>query len=97
MDGECMNCGEVGNWCRCGDDPGRPAEPSTTLAEFTAREQAAAEAGDSRYPALSAAERQAAFEWTCRFGPGNCWTGTTGEAAIIIRSLLLELAERGAK
>lgn len=23
MDGECMNCGEVGNWCKC-DEPQEP-------------------------------------------------------------------------
>jgi len=72
-----------------------PAEESTTLAEFIARERAASEGGgDCRYPPLSPAERQKAFEWTCRFGPANCWAGATGTAAIVIRSLLLELAAK---
>ena len=30
------------------------------------------------------------FLWTSRFGPANCWTGTSGEAATMIRELLRE-------
>jgi hypothetical protein len=30
------------------------------------------------------------FEATCRYGSGNCWTGTTGELAAMIRELLAE-------
>lgn len=76
----------------------RPAEESTTLADFIVRQRSQLAGGNiPLYPPLTAAEKQAAFEWTCKYGPGNCWTGTTGAAAIIIRSLLLELAEMEAK
>ena len=77
----------------------RPAEESTALADFIVRQRVEAAAGGNipLYPPLTAAERQKAFEWTCKYGPGNCWTGATGTAAIIIRSLLLELAELKAK
>ena len=77
----------------------RPAEESTTLADFIVRQRAQLVSGGNLplYPPLTAAERQKAFEWTCKYGPGNCWTGATGTAAIIIRSLLLELAERESK
>jgi len=30
------------------------------------------------------------FGWSTRYGPPNCWTGTTGEAAAMIRELLRE-------
>jgi hypothetical protein len=30
------------------------------------------------------------FEATCRYGSGNCWTGTTGELSAMIRELLAE-------
>ena len=77
----------------------RPAEESTTLADFIVRQRAQLAGGENLplYPPLTAAEKQKAFEWTCKYGPGNCWTGATGTAAIIIRSLLLELAERESK
>ncbi len=35
---------------------------------------------------------QRARQWADRFGPSNCWTGTSGEAATIIHQLL-ELIE----
>jgi len=31
---------------------------------------------------------QRARQWADRFGPANCWTGTSGEAATIIHQLL---------
>ncbi len=31
---------------------------------------------------------QRARQWADRFGPSNCWTGTSGEAAAIIHHLL---------
>ena len=31
---------------------------------------------------------QRARQWADRFGPSNCWTGTSGEAATIIHHLL---------
>lgn len=30
MDGECINCGEVGNWCRC-DEENEVAKPIYTM------------------------------------------------------------------
>lgn len=30
------------------------------------------------------------FEATCRYGSGNCWTGTAGELSAMIRELLAE-------
>jgi len=76
----------------------QPAEKSTTLADFIVRQRAQLAGSEPPlYPPLSPAERQSAFEWTCKFGPGNCWAGATGTAAIIIRSLLLELAMKESK
>src|SRR5688572_12709731 len=40
---------------------------------------------------LPETELNAAFEWTCRYGPANCWAGTTAEGAQIIRRMLLEI------
>lgn len=31
MDGECMNCGEVGNWCSCGDQEESMVMPRKVL------------------------------------------------------------------
>lgn len=33
---------------------------------------------------------QEMFEATCRYGSGNCWTGTSGKLAEMIRQLLAE-------
>ena len=30
------------------------------------------------------------FAWTSRYGSPNCWSGTTGEAATMLRELLRE-------
>lgn len=40
---------------------------------------------------LAADELDRLFALTCRFGSGNCWTGTTGELACGIRTLLGEI------
>lgn len=31
MDGTCMNCGQVGNWCTCGDPPDTAPAPVTPV------------------------------------------------------------------
>ena len=33
---------------------------------------------------------QEMFEATCRYGSGNCWTGTTGTLAAMVKRLLEE-------
>lgn len=45
---------------------------------------------------ISREELEAAFNWSTKFGPPNCWTGTLGGAAVIIRGLLRELQRTGA-
>ena len=35
MDGTCMNCGQVGNWCTCGDPP--EVQPLAVQSVFTPR------------------------------------------------------------
>ena len=42
------------------------------------------------YTPLSESELDAMFEATCRYGSGNCWTGTSGTLAAMIRKLLRE-------
>lgn len=69
----------------------RLSEPSTTLADFIDSHRKLAGTDLVGYLPLTAAEKQAAWEWTCKFGPGNCWTGTTGAAAMLIRRLLVEV------
>ena len=39
---------------------------------------------------VSHCELQAMYEATCRYGSGNCWTGTTGTLAAMVRRLLEE-------
>ena len=41
---------------------------------------------------LTEIELLACFEWSCRYGSANCWAGLGGEAAAIVRKLLLEIA-----
>lgn len=36
------------------------------------------------------AEAGEMFEWTCRYGGGNGWTGTSGDGARYVRALLIE-------
>lgn len=38
------------------------------------------------------AELEAAWEWSNRYGPSNCWAGSAAEGAIHIRNLLVEVA-----
>ena len=40
------------------------------------------------YTPLDSAEIEAAFDWSAKFGPANCWTGTSGHPAAMIRKLL---------
>jgi len=40
------------------------------------------------YTPLDSAEIEAAFEWSAKYGPANCWTGTSGHPAAFIRRLL---------
>ena len=42
------------------------------------------------YTPLSEQRIREAFSWTSKHGPPNCWTGTTGHAATLIRELLRE-------
>ena len=44
----------------------------------------------TQHELLSESELDAMFEATCRYGSGNCWTGTTGTLAAMIRKLLRE-------
>ena len=37
--------------------------------------------------------RDEIVQFTNRYGSGNCWTGTIGTACVIIRQLLLEVAD----
>ena len=39
---------------------------------------------------VSHCELQAMYEATCRYGSGNCWTGTTGNLAAMVKRLLEE-------
>ena len=39
---------------------------------------------------VSHCELQAMYEATCRYGSGNCWTGTAGTLAAMVRRLLEE-------
>ncbi len=32
-------------------------------------------------------------QFVARFGPGNCWTGTVGQACIYLRELLEEIEQ----
>jgi hypothetical protein len=43
------------------------------------------------YDRMTDDELQQAFLWTTRHGPPNCWTGTIGHAAMLIRRLLAEV------
>lgn len=45
---------------------------------------------DPTYTPLSEGELREMFGWTTRYGPPNCWTGTSGRAAAMIRRLILE-------
>lgn len=40
------------------------------------------------YTPLDSAEIEAAFDWSAKHGPANCWTGTSGHSAAFIRKLL---------
>ncbi len=48
----------------------------------------------SDYDRLTEADFIYAFQWTTKHGPPNCWTGTSGTAALIIRHLLAEIVNR---
>lgn len=59
------------------------AEPSDALRQFLDRHR--------EQTPISTAELLHAFEWSCRLGSGNVWAGSHGEAARIIRTLLIEI------
>jgi hypothetical protein len=47
-------------------------------------------AASDTYTPLSPERLAAMFLWTSQHGPPNCWTGTAGAAATMIRELLRE-------
>ena len=47
-------------------------------------------AASGTYTPISRERIEEIFLWTTQHGPPNCWTGTTGTAAAMIRELLRE-------
>jgi len=47
-------------------------------------------AGQEALQQITSEIEDAAFEWTCRYGSGNGWAGSSGQAAGFIRALLIE-------
>jgi hypothetical protein len=47
-------------------------------------------AADGTYTPIPPERLAAMFAWTAKHGPPNCWTGTSGHAAAMIRELLRE-------
>lgn len=47
---------------------------------------------DPTCTALEEREVREMFAWTSQHGPANCWTGTAGSAAAMIRRLIRERA-----